>query len=199
MQVDTFWGLERVSKSAAIVERYVEGSRMRIIPLSRPGTFSGDFVGLVIEIAGECARIPSHKQARDPKRGFVNPEYMARLKALDKLYAARGMCQYQFADRLQLLLICSSRDRDFDPDNALSTVKDWLEPASKLVGPKKHPRGWGVGLIANDKQIRGQSAYHAEDIGFPTGQTVIVVRKFSEMRTGGIMDFVMAHFEVRAQ
>jgi hypothetical protein len=105
---------------------------------------------LHIKIMGKAAAVPSLKNAKIKGTNIVNPRVRARLQVMTDLYNTVAKDVYHFGDtELFALILCSYRGRSFDEDNAMTTIKDWLE--SPLIRGKN--RGWGVGLTENDKYV----------------------------------------------
>jgi hypothetical protein len=116
---------------------------------------------ILIKIYGQAANIPSLKNSKLQGKNFTNPNYLKRIKALDVLFHLGAIHKDipRFLDNEQIcvIVINAKRNTNFDPIGCLETVQDWLEPNSKKVGRKKLNRGWGIGLIADDKQAIGLS------------------------------------------
>ena len=114
-----------------------------------------------IRFRGPVAATPCFKNNREGGIGLPN-SVIARLRLMDTLYQ-EWMYTHKW-ERVKFkqekcFMMCrfatrgTKRGGNFDSDNAFSTVKDWLEPPIK----NKMNRGWGIGLIENDRQIRGYS------------------------------------------
>lgn len=154
-----------------------------------------------IEFHGELAQIPSLKNSKiTGKNGhsFTNPVVRAKLDAMDHLFLMEvqkaGFKRWKFgAERVQILLHVAKRNRKFDEDNAMSTVKDWLEPHTKLVGRTagNRDRGWGVGIINNDHLAHGFPVTDAM-LGTERDHTEIIIRPLNDMREA-IANFYAAH------
>lgn len=170
-----------------LIARYVEGSNMKVNVsqnwIREKGELELIEVELRIEITGEAARIPALKNRKIPGLNCPNPDTLARIAALDALfYRAVTASEIRTlnlfgSSKVWVVLICGNRNRRFDPDNCFSTIKDWLEPRTKLVG-KGRARGWGIGVIEDDSQIAGL-AVRAADVGLDTKDTTIVIKPFS--------------------
>lgn len=131
---------------------------------------------VVIKLSGRAARIPSLKNNKIPGTNFTAPDTMARVRELDALFMQAtgyylpaktpGWCFG--AEKVFCTLICGKRGNGFDVDNCFTTIKDWFEPWTKKVGKGKQ-RGWGVGIVENDRQVQGIALngyavdYHGED------------------------------------
>lgn len=140
-----------------------------------------------VDFCGPVANIPSLKNAKLPGRNFLSPTVRARLKVMDDCYrSALGGALWESglgfgpAD-VALVLVCAKRKVSFDTDNCLATVRDWLEPGIKKVGKGKH-RGWGVGLIENDRQVRGLAIYD-KDLGGKLSKSILVVERLDSPRS----------------
>jgi len=127
--------------------------------------------GVAMEFSGKASAIPSMKNSKLPGKNFANPEFLSRVKAMDKLW--NDIVQRWPEDRkphfpkelkVHLLIINARRSRSFDPIGCLETVQDWLEPSTKLIGRKQkgNQRRWGIGLIDDDSQVVGMSVRHNE-------------------------------------
>lgn len=147
-------------------------------------------LSVIMRFSGSLAKIPSLKNSKVPGLNCPNADVTARISAMDSLW-------WQQVDGRQLsfgrwpifvVLICGHRNRQFDVDNCFSTVRDWLEPATKPVGRvdargKRGARGWGIGLTDNDSLITGV-AVSAETLGLCTEDSIIVVRSLGEVVSG---------------
>lgn len=146
-----------------------------------------------LELSGPIAHIPSLKNSKLPGRNFINPETAARLRVMDFVYkqsiAKTGLrAPVTFGkNEVALIVICAKRKVSFDTDNCLATIRDWLEPGTKMVG-KGRARGWGVGLVENDRQIRGMALYD-KDIGLRLDKSIVVVQRFDSSQDQ-LTDFV---------
>jgi hypothetical protein len=167
-----------MSKLDAIVNDLVINSRMRI-------SFNADWTGalknMVIRLDGAAARIPSLKNAKLPGKNFINPDVTARLRALDALYAGViGHKRPSFGKQLVwMTLILGARKSSYDSDNCYAAVCDWLEPHSKIVGGKA--RGWGAGIVPNDKLICGLHI-PADYLGLVGTHTTILLERLEDVR-----------------
>ncbi|NIM21884.1 MAG: hypothetical protein GTN64_05620 [Candidatus Latescibacteria bacterium] len=121
---------------------------------------------LTIDITGELARIPSLKRGRHPRFPGLYPDTEARLYGLTYLFddIYENALPPTLNDELLIgVLILAPCNWGTDADNCATTIKDWLEPASKQIGGKnKRDRGWGVGVVPDDSSIR-LFALHAKD------------------------------------
>ncbi len=135
-----------------------------------------------IEIFGEAAKIPSFKNSKLPGKNFINPSYLARIRALDRLVSETGidLAQHRFKDKVFVLVINGIRNREFDADNVLATVRDWLEPSTKQVGRIKKNRGWGIGLVGNDSQVIGLSI-QCGDLNTESESTTILITEYFDV------------------
>jgi hypothetical protein len=164
--------------------------------------WTGALSGLILEIRGDLAEIPSLKNSKIPGTNFINPLTVARLKALGSLFTAAWFDEFATADRklalpatfgkeeLFAVLICGKRGRRFDTDNAFAAIRDWCEPPAKLN--RKHTRGWGVGIVADDSQISGL-AINETDLGYSTGRTIFILARLADARPG-LAAFVASEF-----
>jgi hypothetical protein len=164
--------------------------------------WTGALSGLILEIRGDLAAIPSLKNSKIPGTNFINPLTLARLKALGSLFTAAWFEEFATADHklalpatfgkeeLFAILICGKRPRRFDTDNAFAAIRDWCEPPAKLN--RKHARGWGVGIVADDSQISGL-AINETDLGCSTGRTIFILARLADVRPS-LAAFVATEF-----
>lgn len=162
--------------------KYVENSRVDVV-------FSGfveDPTQVHIEFHGELARIPSLKNSRHPKFPGVNPDVQARLDAMTQLYHAEtrgGGPSWPPGTKVAGILLCADRSRSFDVDNCATTIKDWLEPHSKIVGTKnKRARGWGAGVVDDDKHVRILPFLQSDIVGAPREHTTLILKPWRSVR-----------------
>lgn len=142
-------------------------------------------ISLSIQFEGDAARIPNLKSNKMPGHSFVNPETVARLVAMDKLYLdawrSTGLdCNFG-DDAVFITLFNGRRSCQFDVDNCLVTLRDWLEPPTKKVGTAHKFRGWGVGAINNDSSARGISLKWS-DLDLDFDFTYIEITRLSAAR-----------------
>lgn len=160
------WGKkkERASKKEVAI-RAIEQSTCQVVPGFDE---AGEMSLLGIEFRGELANLPNLKNRKIPGKVFTNPDVEGKLLAMDQLFcaAAEGKKLSFGSQEVFILLICANRPRSFDVDSCMVTVRDWLEPNTKIVGKKVRSRGWGIGVLNDDKQARG-IAIKWSDLGFP--------------------------------
>ena len=150
-----------------------------------------------IEFSGPAANIPSLKNSKIPGKNFVNPSTMARIRLMDYLYEnSLKKCQIPapitFGQLpVALMLICAKRKVHFDTDNCLATVRDWLEPKTKKVGKGKQ-RGWGIGIVENDRQIRGFAVYD-KDLGLDLKKSILIIQPYDGAKER-LAEFVQSVF-----
>lgn len=170
------------------------GCSVEILVRSVPG--EGDRKRLErvkLEFSGPIAHIPSLKNSKLPGRNFINPTTAARLKVMDYTYKQSiektGLrIPISFGnDDVALVVVCASRKVSFDTDNCLATIRDWLEPPIKKVGKGKG-RGWGVGLVNNDRQVKGLALYD-KDLGMKLDKSIIILQRYDKTRDK-LIDFV---------
>lgn len=146
-------------RGAARVELWVRESKCTVVVTKR---VVGQFIDIWFH--GKLAAIPSLKNSKIPGTNFINPDVRARLDAMTRLFhdvtklnapAAYG------SDRVWCVVILGSACRVRDDNNAFTAVADWLEPKTKANRNK--PRGWGVGLVDDDAQVKG-FAIKAKDL-----------------------------------
>jgi hypothetical protein len=138
-----------------------------------------------IEFHGALANIPAIKNNRHPRFPGIDKTILCKLKAMDILFVrecqSQGLSSHMLnfgSDMVFVTLVTANTKRLSNEDNAMTTVKDWLEPRSKIVGGKKKAwRGWGIGLIHDDIQARG-IALKSEDLGVHANHSRIVVQRW---------------------
>lgn len=140
----------------------------------------GKLKTLHIEFHGPIADIPSIKNNR--QFGGIDPKVLARLAAMDRLFCDRieemKIPFPKFDGRVFGIVCHSIRNRSFDEDNATTTIKDWLEPKSKIVGRKsKTKRGWGIGVVDNDSQVLIWPVLQ-KDLSIESPVTIIELKSF---------------------
>lgn len=137
--------------------------------------------GVEITIRGKAAEIPALKNSKRPGSNSTNPDHLGRIYALDALYAAemRNRKPIAFGETLMhMVAIIGFRNVAFDADNAFTTLRDWLEPPTKQSGRRR--RGWGVGVVDNDRYILG-FPLTARELGSKDTNTYISIRKFENV------------------
>lgn len=108
-----------------------------------------------IEFRGTLARIPSLKNGKVPGKNFLKAEVKTRLTAMTELYNAfMGERSAKYTGQVFCLIILANSVRA-DEDNCLASIKDWLEPPIM----RNKDRGFGVGLVDNDKNVNGYCVY----------------------------------------
>lgn len=170
--------------NSALIQEIIQESGMGV-SFTRDGKYTA---GITIALKGPVAAVPSLKNSKAPGTNYINEKTMSRIVAMDALwnaacrsYTGQDTAVVGFGDQpVHLLCIFGKRSRSFDLDNAMATVRDWLEPPWKTVGRGKQ-RNWGVGLVNNDSQITGY-AVHASDIDLETTDTVISLRRLDDVR-----------------
>ena len=162
--------------AAHVRDRVVASSRCEIFS---SGFYSWDGVTVPdyfeIRFTGEAAKIPASKNRRislKSGRSIPNSKTTGYFWAMDSLFQAASLAVKAEAkhDRfpvpmrwyapeykdlsLFVLVISCKRSAVCDLDNVLVSVRDWLEPSGKLKGGK-NSRGWGIGLVDDDKHVQG--------------------------------------------
>lgn len=175
------FGNQKPRKSRqAVIEDLLKSSKMEVRAVV--GKRSGLPYWVEIDIHGALAHIPSMKRGKIPGTNFVNPTIIAKIKALDAAFAKAGAGLKSFGENwIVMTLICADRSREFDLVGCVETVQDWLEPASKPVGKKHAARGWGIGLIPDDKYIIPRPDY-AWQLGVSRDYTSIILERWEDVR-----------------
>lgn len=140
-----------------------------------------------IEFRGALASIPSLKNSRN-KFGGLTMRTKAYLQAMDAGFndaiQREGFRRPYFGSEPVFIALGVYGRRD--DDNTSSTVKDWLEPRTKLVGQSvKRERGWGVGLIDNDREARC-FPLPASDLALSIKHSRIVIRPWNSIREAAV-------------
>lgn len=141
---------------------------------------------------GKAAMIPSLKN-RKIKGMFLPPDTKGKLQGMTLLFKHAFPRFFSFGVSpvfLYLQLMPGSR---VDEDNARASINDWLEPQITTVKRgnnkgKRKDRGWGIGLVQNDKQVNGYQC-HSKSLDQETDHTLIVVRDYESVKKN-IIDFV---------
>lgn len=173
------WGPERKPRPAERIAHLVGESSM-YVHVER--TTVGEVARVTIQIHGALSAIPSLKNSRMIGGAMAGP-VRDRIRALDALFArsVTGDPPSFGTDGVHVLIISADRSRRYDLIGVGETVQDWLEPCSKLVGRKRRQRGWGVGLIDDDAQVR-LALYRAGDLSFPRDLTTITISRFDDVQ-----------------
>lgn len=146
-------------------------SQMRIRGWDTP---NGQAIEMIV--SGPAARIPSLKNSKLPGKNFLPPSTRRRIEALDILFEQSAL---EIGDKLKrygetpvFCRVLLGAGNQADEDNAFATIKDWLEPSCKMNRGKR--RGWGVGLVADDKQVFGYAIYKSR-FGDTSRDTTIAI------------------------
>ena len=193
---------KKYESAASIRDRIVAGSYCHLVSdgfyawdgACVPGYFE-------IRLHGEAAKIPASKNRRIPisgNRSIPNHKTTGHMWALDSLFQA-AMLVWK-AERvlktpfpaytalpLFVLVISCKRSAACDMDNILVSVRDWLEPSLKAKGGK-NARGWGIGLVDDDKNITGMIV-PSKLAGMEVDYTRIIIRPL-EMVRGELLNFL---------
>lgn len=127
---------------------------------------------LQIMFVGALSKIPSLKNSKIPGKNFISNKAQGQLKAMTDLFK-HSLCNRtapKFDEDIFVSVIIGAGSR-VDEDNGFAAIKDWLEPKSK------NERGWGIGLVDDDKVITGY-AIHGKRIGVEISPTIITVRPY---------------------
>lgn len=172
----------RGTQAQAVYQKYSDGSACEIELTARNKAVHR----VQINFSGPISAIPSLKNSKLPGHNFLSPSVTTRLQIMDALFFG-ALNKSGFSGRLSfgaqpvgVVCVCAKRKVRFDTDNVFATVRDWLEPQTKQVG-RCRERGWGIGLIENDVQVRGFAILDT-DIGLLLNKTIIVIQPYEEMR-----------------
>lgn len=176
------YSLKQPSKREVLDAKYSLGSEMLVQPYYE----GANLVAVHIELHGPISRIPSLKNSKMPGKNFMNNDTRSRLRVMDRLYAKAcqqiGVTPPTFGDsEVFALVVCGKRPTRFDKDNCATTVQDWLEPTIKKVGKKGAPRGWGVGVVNNDKQIT-TLAFNSAQLDLTLNYSIVVVVRWDAIK-----------------
>ncbi len=145
---------------------------------------------LIIYLDGPAAEIPAIKNAKIPGTSFTEPSRLGRVLALDALWrvSSSKIQKPYFADKPVLLTVFfGKRKNAYDSDNALTTLRDWIEPHTKTVSGRQ--RGWGIGLVKSDKNVVS-FALKANEIKSESKTTIISLRPFEGVVAQETLKFV---------
>ena len=166
------------------VNRLVRNSSMSVIASPENATTPES---LIIEVTGELANIPKLKQSRKAfgNRVVTDPNFLEKMEALDRLWmiARHGKPKLNLGKAfLSMAMILTSKAYDSDAISSIETVMDWFEsPFKTKRDGKPFNRGWGIGIIDNDRQIT-PLPLHSGDVGPLSESTTILIRPFSAVR-----------------
>lgn len=176
------WGQKKAKTRGDLKNQIINGSEM-LVSVS----LGEECPQLIyIEIHGILAQIPSLKNNR--QFGGIERRTLAALEAMDKLFidavTEQGFKHSQlfFGEKMVHITILAGGRKTANEDNAMTTIKDWLELRTKVIGRKnKRQRGWGISLIKDDIQARGY-ALKAQDIGLNQAYTSISIKPWSDIQ-----------------
>lgn len=168
-----------------MVRAFKEGSEIRVAAIApnSPSELSRTSY-LEIRIYGLLANLPSLKNGKLPGKNILQPKTRAKLIALTELWEEGPAWKKDWAkfgkEEVFVLLVLAQGSR-VDRDGAESTIRDWLEPRDKQVGQKKKKdRGWGIGVVDDDKRITAQTL-RASQLGLQQVYTRIIVQPLSQV------------------
>lgn len=192
MKVSVLLGEKKADRKAEIAE-LLERSHCVVARVKDP---LGGLKQLVIQIRGPLADIPAAKNRKMvTKFGvFNNRKTDIFLRALTELVGRELFSTDTFGDaQVSVVVACAKRKRSFDTDNVYTTVRDFLEPATKVRGAHgNHKRGWGIGVIEDDAQVGG-GGWHAKQLGALDEITSINIRKVDGEVTGKLKELFLLH------
>lgn len=158
-----------------LIAKYVSESHCETRRLGINNPSGIPCVGYEITFYGKLRNIPSLKNTKIPGTNFTNPDVIARIAAMDIAFQRAAIDPVFFGNsEVYLITVNAQRSRNYDPIGALETVQDWLEPRFKPVGRTGRPRGWGIGLIDDDRQIT-PFTFRSETLGAGVDFTKILV------------------------
>lgn len=134
------------------------------------------YPAIEIILEGEISKIPALKNNKSRHTLIPSKQCIAKLIAMDALFNNHKKSKKInfYNEKLFMVLICGERSRSFDVDNCFTTIKDWLEPPTKQIGVVRKFRNWGVGVVADDKQITGACVY-ADQVNLKTTDSIILL------------------------
>lgn len=140
---------------------------------------------LRLEWRGPLSQIPSLKNSKAVGSNRINDSARAKLEAMDTLWFRTTINSpvrdIFMEDYVSVILIPGTRLRNTDPLAAMQSIADWLEPASKPVGIKGKPRGWGIGLISDDKYVVPYAPPEGAT-GLERDFTEVIIRPWASVR-----------------
>lgn len=147
------WG-EKVKENKSFKDKVNELIRKSEMTITATRNEAGVLNWLFIEITGELSKIPSIKNNMHSRFMFLRKPVLARLKAMDLLFreATKDKGKLSFEDEEVLVCLMQNKHARADNISAMETVQDWLEPGTKQKGGKLSDRGWGIGVIEDDRQ-----------------------------------------------
>lgn len=177
------------------IDRYVRGSEIMTVASPHDSTTPN---ALHIEIHGDLAVVPKLKQNyRSGKGGrfHVDSKFLEQMAALDRLWKAEreGKPAIHYGDtHIHMQIVCSSRERG-DPRNVAETIADWLEGRMKFKrNGEEIDRGWGIGLIDDDKHITCHALYGWQ-FGLSNDCTIISIRPWELIHEAAV-NFRKEHY-----
>jgi hypothetical protein len=158
---------------------------------------------------GPIARIPSLKNSKSAfafikdgrakvgmsKSSISEAWVRAATVLFEKALFAAGRKPFRYDCKVSGFAVHGKRSSNFDVDNATTTLQDFLEPREKQVGSakKQFDRGWGCGLVEDDKDVR-LFPLLAADFGFSSVETTVVILSPFENVKEHIFKAYAAHF-----
>lgn len=114
---------------------------------------SGGMIDLIhIKLKGPIAAVPSLKNKKMKNTNILSADAKAKLDILSRVFEKSVNFKIpKMSGEVFVLVVCGYRKNAFDKDNVMTTVCDWLEP--NYI--RKKYRGWGVGVIENDRDVTG--------------------------------------------
>lgn len=188
--------------SKEIFDKYFDGSKLTLSARFSQKDNSLDF--LYMEFHGLLSAIPSLKSSyrADQNTGsvYMDRDCRQKLRAMDAHFRAAkerlklpNFHPLSFGKReISLVVINGRRSRTFDSVSPLETVADWFECSKKMKGGKKKERGWGVGLIDDDKQVI-PLPLRARHTNYDHDHTTILAVPFDKVREE-CMKYLTAHY-----
>lgn len=178
------------SKLREAYDKYSEGSEVTVTK-SRTGD------GVHIAFRGPAAHFPSLKNQKIKGTNILRSDAKARLMVATN-FVMSGMHDFPFkrakkGQKMFCLILCAYRKNSFDEDNFATTVKDWLEP--RII--RKKDRGWGVGLVENDKDVAVFAVKKTKDwTKFDTTNIFLLPIKSVAMELDSLINAVRQNFYI---
>lgn len=172
-----------------LLSYYMERSEIRMT--ASDSSISPEWIE--IEFHGEAGRIPSLKNNK-ANAGWLTKDVKARIYNLDRCWERDISQRIDYGDELLSgVLICGDRGRRrFDTDNCSTTIRDWLEPGTKQAGRTRRSRGWGVGMVEDDTNVR-ILPLKAADLGREDKHSTLILTKAKHTRLN-LVEYVAAHY-----
>lgn len=133
-----------------------------------------------IRFKGPIANIPALKNQKIRNTNVLRPEAKVMFDIMTRAFQRSvnfTIPQFPAKTEVFCLILCAYRKNTFDEDNVLTSVRDWLEPSHI----RKGDRGWGVGIVPNDRTVSAYAVKKRKDSLDPL-VTEIFLRRLSDVK-----------------